>query len=145
MPEVATASLGLGQACPRVPGSKGPLTTLTSRSLTAPALEQRCSHLRLPQPSGGTVGGQVEATSGRTLHPSLLALAHVAAAYPSGALKGDLYPAFLTCPAPAHPRRGTHHRPARDVWPFLTYCLARSQPQQLLAHCAHPGPSPRLQ
>lgn len=145
LPEVATASLGLGQACPRVPGSRAPLTTLTSRSLTAPAPEQCRSHLPLPQPSGGTAGGQEEATSGRTVHPSPLALAHVAAACPGGALKGALHPAFLTCPAPAHPRRGTHRRPAPDVQPFLTYCPARSQPQQVLPHCAHPGPSPPLQ
>lgn len=81
-----------------LPGSRGPLTTLPSRSLTALAPQEPCSYLALPQPSGRTVGGQAEATSSRTLHPPLLALGCVVAAYPSRA-------------CPAHPRWGAPGRP----------------------------------
>lgn len=116
----------VGRPGPAVPGSRGPLAH-SSRSLTAPALEQPRSHLPSLQPISTTLGGQGEASSRGTLPPSLLLWAMWLQPTQEG--PGGHPSTRPSTPALSQPTHGGGpRRPAPGVWPLPTCCLARASP-----------------
>ena len=148
LPEVATASLERGQAWPRSSRLQRPFDHTDFQITPSPSSGSLAHTCLCPSPPAEPWAGRDRPQAVRTLHPSPHWLRPTCLLpFPAGgALIGALHPALLTCPAPAHPGRGTHGRPALDVWPFPTHCLeGKEQVQHLPPHCSHPGPSPRLQ
>lgn len=143
LPEVATASLERGQTWPRSSRLQRPFDHTDFQITHSPSSGSLAHTCLCPSPPAGPWAGRERPQTVRTLHPSPLAQAHMTAASPSGGPDRSPPRALLTCPAPAYPGRGTHSRPALDVWPFPTHCRkGKEQAQHSPPHCTHPEPSP---